>query len=420
MAYFKITGNTKLSGEINVHGAKNAALKIIPAAILGNSTSVIKNVPDILDIQKLVEIIRSIGAEITFENNTVTINPKNIFSVHPDDKLVKKLRGSIVLVGALLAKFGKANFSEPGGCLIGARSIDDHVDAIEQLGVKVQYKNNRYSFLGKPKAGTVILKKLSVTATENAMLAAVLSKGITKIHVAAAEPEIADLANYLNKMGAKITGAGTHDIIIEGVSELNGCEYEVMPDRVEAGTYIIIGVTTNSEITVGPLVSEHLNIVLKKLEDVGAKFEIFKKGGKEFIRTLKHKKMVAQDIDTRPYPGFPTDLQSFYAVLMTQAEGRSRIFETMFEGRFASVEELQLLRAKTLVLNPHEFVVDGPTKLVGTKISSKDIRGGASLVAAALVANRETLIEDIEFIDRGYEKIDEKLNRLGAKIERIG
>jgi len=419
MSKFRIIGRKELSGEVTVSGAKNAALKILPAAILASDASVIENVPRILDIEKMVSIIESIGAEIKFDKNTVTINPKNITSSHPDEKLVKKLRGSIVLVGALLSRFGEAVFSQPGGCLIGARSIDDHLDVFRQLGVEIEYKDDKFYFKGKPKAGEVILNKMSVTATENAILATVLSPGTTHIHVAAAEPEIPDLANYLNKMGAKITGAGTHDITVEGVSELHGADYKILPDRIEAGTYIMIGVMTNSEITVGPFVSEHLAIVLKKLRNIGAKFEIIKKNGAEYLKTLKHGKLIAEDIDTRPYPGFPTDLQSFYAVLMTQAEGRSRIFETMFEGRFASIEELQILHGQTQVLNPHEFIVDGPTLLKGDTISSKDIRGGASLVAAALVAEGETLIEDIEFVDRGYEQIDEKLNKLGASIERI-
>jgi UDP-N-acetylglucosamine 1-carboxyvinyltransferase len=220
-------------------------------------------------------------------------------------------------------------------------------------------------------------------------------------------------------MGAKISGAGTHDITVIGVSQLIGVEYTVMPDRIEAGTFIIAGIVTDSEITVGPLVSDHLSIVLKKLKDVGASFKVVEKNGQEYVETYKHEGLIASDIDTRTYPGFSTDLQSFYAVLMTQAKGTSNIFETMFEGRFASIEELQLLHANTEILNPHEFVVTGPTRLVGAKISSKDIRGGASLVIAALVASGETIIDDIEFIDRGYEKLDEQLNSIGAKIERF-
>ncbi|MFA6963652.1 MAG: UDP-N-acetylglucosamine 1-carboxyvinyltransferase [Patescibacteria group bacterium] len=419
MAYFIIKSGNQLSGSIKIGGAKNSALKILPAAILADSPSQISNVPKIIDIDKMIEILRSIGVEINFSKGVVDIDPKKMNSSHPDENLIKKLRGSIVLVGALLAKYGNAVISQPGGCLIGARPIDDHLDVFRQLGVSVKYSAGRYYLKGKPKAGEVVLGKMSVTATENAILATVLSKGTTRIHVAAAEPEIADLANYLNKMGAKITGAGTHDITIEGVSSLHGVPYDIIPDRIEAGTYLIIAILTNSELTIGPIAPDTLSLVFKKLKDVGAKFKIITREGKSYIQTEKHGKLIAQDIDTRTYPGFPTDLQSFYAVLMTQAEGRSRIFETIYEGRFASVEELQLLRGKTLILNPHEFVVDGPNKLVGARISSKDIRGGASLVAAALAAEGKTVIEDIEYIDRGYEMIDQKLRTVGADIERI-
>lgn len=420
MASFKINGDRQLKGEVKISGAKNAALKILPAAILADSPSEIKNVPDIIDINKMIDIIRSVGAEITHEGDVVTINPKTVNSSHPDEQLIKKLRGSVVLVGALLSRFGEAVFSEPGGCLIGARAIDDHLDLFRQMGVKVRYRDNQYFLKGKPKAGKIILNKMSVTATENAIMSSVLSHGTSTIHMAAAEPEIADLANYLNQMGAKISGAGTHDITVEGVSKLKGISYSILPDRIEAGTFLIAGIATNSEITIGPVITDHLSIVLKKLADAGAKFKIIKKDNQEYIVTAKHGDLTAEDIDTRPYPGFPTDLQSPYTVLATQTRGETHIFETMFEGRFAYLEELKLLRANVEILNPHEILIKGPKKLVGATISSKDIRGGAALVVAALVAGRETVIEDIELIDRGYENIDRKLQNIGAQIERVG
>jgi UDP-N-acetylglucosamine 1-carboxyvinyltransferase len=418
MAKFRIHGDKKLKGEITVSGAKNAALKIIPAAILASTPSTISNVPDILDIEKIIEILRSINAEISFENNVVTLDPRKINSSHPDEKLVKKLRGSVVLVGALLSKYGRAVFSQPGGCLIGTRAIDDHLDLFRQLGVKIDIKDNKYFLKGKPKAGKIVLNKLSVTATENAILATVLSKGVTEIHVAAAEPEIADLANYLNKMGAKIEGAGTHNISVTGVSKLEGVSYEILSDRIEAGTFIIAGIALNSEITVGPFIPNHLDIVLKRLEDAGAKFKIFSRGDKYYLKTLKSKGLIGADVDTRPYPGFPTDLQSPYAVLATQCRGTTRIFETMFEGRFAYLEELKKLQASAEVINSHEIEICGPRKLIGGDISSQDIRGGAALVIAALLASGETVIDDIEFVDRGYENIDEKLRAIGADIIR--
>ncbi|MEI6499104.1 MAG: UDP-N-acetylglucosamine 1-carboxyvinyltransferase [bacterium] len=421
MSQFKITGKRPLKGSILISGAKNAALKIIPAAILGNTPSIVKNVPKIADIFKMDEILQSIGAKITFADNTFMVDPTSINSTAPEAKLVKKLRGSVVLIGPLLAKYGKATFSEPGGCLIGSRPIDDHLDLFEQFGVKINYneKLGKYVFSGKPKAGKIVLKAMSVTATENAMMAAVLSPGITTVHVAAAEPEIADLANFLNDMGAKITGAGTHVITIEGVSSLHGAEHEVLPDRIEAGTYLISAIAANSEVEIGPIIPDHLNLVLKKLEDAGAKFEIIVRDNKSYIKTKKHGELIAQSIDTRPYPGFPTDLQSPYAVLMTQAKGETQIFETIFEGRFRYLEELKLMRAEIEIQNPRTFVLNGSSKLVGTEISSRDIRGGAALVIAALIADGETIINDIEYIDRGYEDMDGKLRAIGAQIERI-
>jgi len=419
MSKFIIAGKKELRGEIRISGAKNAALKILPASILGDSTSIIKNVPVITDILKMDEILQSIGARITFEENVFKIDPSGIHSSSPDERLVKKLRGSVVLIGPLLAKFGKAVFSEPGGCLIGSRPIDDHLDVFRQFGINIKLKDGKYFFSGKPKAGNIILSAMSVTATENAVMAAVLSPGTTKIFVAAAEPEIADLANFLNKMGAKISGAGTHEITIEGVKQLHGAEYSILPDRIEAGTYILGALATNSELEIGPFVPDHLSIVLKKLNDMGAKFKLIDHNGHSFIRTLKHSQLVAGNIDTRPYPGFPTDLQSPFTVLTTQAQGESQVFETMFEGRFRYIEELKLMRANIDILNPRTFIVNGPTKLFGTEISARDIRGGAAVVIAALIAERETIVNDVEFIDRGYEDMYGKLSAIGAAITRV-
>lgn len=418
MATFKIKGNVELKGTIPISGAKNAALKILPAAILADSPSTLTNVPEISDVNRMEEILISIGTRIEKSECGIIVNPTLIHSYKPDPSLVKKLRGSIVLAGPLLARFGRAVFVQPGGCLIGARPIDDHLDLFRQLGVKVAFNGDEYILSGRPKACNIILSAMSVTATENAIMATVLAKGTTTIHVAAAEPEIVDLSSYLNKMGAKIKGAGTHDITIEGVDKLHGTNHEILPDRIEAGTYIITAVATNSEIEIGPIIPDHLSLVLKKLEDAGARFNIYERDGRQYIKTLRHKELIAQNIDTRPYPGFPTDLQSPYAVLMTQAKGESQIFETIFEGRFRYLEELKLLRADVEILNPRTFIINGPTKLKGTEISSRDIRGGAAVVIGGLVANKETLINDVEFIDRGYEKMDEKLRAVGANIER--
>lgn len=419
MSKFQITGQKTLKGTVKISGAKNAALKILPASILADSPSTILNVPKIVDIDKMKQILESIGAEISTSDGVIQIDPRNVRSYQPDPKLIKKIRGSIVIVGPLLAKFGKAVFSQPGGCLIGARPIDDHLDVFSQMGVKVKKIGSTYHLKGKPKAGDIVLSKMSVTATENAMMAAVLSPGTTRIHVAAAEPEIADLAKYLNSMGAKIRGAGTHDICIEGVTKLSGASHKIIPDRVEAGTYLMAGASTNSEIKIGPVISNHLSIVLKKLKSAGAKFDIKIINGEEYIITRKHGDLKPENMDTRTYPGFPTDLQSPYAILMTQAKGETQIFETIFESRFLFVDEIQLMGAKTEILSPHVISIKGPTALEGTEIYSRDLRGGAALIIAGLLAKGTTIINGTEFIDRGYEDMDGKLLGIGAEIKRI-
>jgi len=415
---FRIHGPAHLKGEVRVGGAKNAALKILPACLLASSPCTIHNVPDISDIRTLLDIMRSMGVVAEFENGTVYVDASRVSSPHPEAHLVKRLRGSIVLIGPLLACFGEASLSQPGGCLIGARPIDDHIDVFEQMGVSVDRRENAYVFYGKPKAGHVVLGKMSVTATENALMAAVFSKGVTTIHAAAAEPEIGDLVDMLNAMGARVEGAGTHEIRVQGVERLSGVVHSVVPDRIEAGTYLIAGILTNSSITVGPIIPHQNDLFLKKLRDAGANFEISQEGEEWFVRTARHQELIAQDIDPRPYPGFPTDLQPQYAVLMTQARGRAEIFDTLFNGRFRYVEELRLMKADMEIINPNRVAIKGPSILKGAEISSLDIRGGAAVVLAGLVAEGETVIHNIEFVDRGYEHIDERLKALGADIKR--
>jgi len=418
MAKFEITGGKSLHGEIPISGAKNAALKILPASILSDGISTISNIPKIADVDVMVEILQSIGAKIDFEDHTAVIDPSGVSSYKPDRDLMKHLRGTIVLIGPLLAKFGKAEFYQPGGCLIGARPIDDHLDMFRQMGVKIEQKEDKYILSGKPKAGEIVLNKLSVSATENAIMATVLSSGITRIHVAAAEPEIADLADFLNSMGAKISGAGTHDIEIIGVESLHGTTHCIIPDRIEAGTYLMAALATNSEVKIGPVMPDHMNIVIKKLEAGGAKISIVEKDGHKYFQTKKHSGLKAVDIDTRTYPGFPTDLQSPFVVLMTQAEGESCVFETLFEGRFLYLEELASMGAKAEIISQHLIKITGKTELSGKEIISRDLRGGAALVVAGLIANGKTKIDGLSFIDRGYEKMDEKLRSAGAEIRR--
>ena len=419
MSKFVIQGNATLSGNIRIGGAKNSGLKLIPAAILSDETSTLFNIPDILDIHRLCEILESVGADISFKDGVVKVNPKNINSCSPDSKLVRKLRGSIVVMGPLLAKYGEAVFSKPGGCLIGSRPIDDHLDLFSQLGVKIIEKDDCYHLSGKPKAADIILNKMSVTATENAIMATVLSPGTTTISVAAAEPEIVDLANFLNKMGADISGAGTHNITVNGVDKLHGASHTIIPDRIEAATYLIAAIATNSVVKIGPVIPEHLSIVIKKLLSAGAKFHTMKEENDVYFVTEKHGELAAQSIDTRTYPGFSTDIQSPYVALMTQAKGKSQIFETLYEGRFLFLEELKMMGAETNVLSPHIIEINGPTPLKGGEIYSRDIRGGAALIVAALIASGTTIINGVEYVDRGYENMDTKLKEAGVEIERI-
>lgn len=419
MAKYHITGGRELSGEIKVSGAKNSALKLLAASILTNQVTILHNVPDIIDVNKMEDILRHIGCKVEVSGDTVKIDPSGINTTDLDADLTKKIRASIVLAGPMLAKFGKVSISQPGGCLIGARPIDDHIDVLSQYGVSVRQDGDRYSFIGKPQVGDIIMSEMSVTATENALMAAVLSEGITSIHVAAAEPEIADLANFLNSMGADIAGAGTHNIVIRGVKELKGCEHTVIQDRVEAATYLMMAIATNSELKIGPVIPEHLSIVIKKLSMTGAQFKVNKIDGKYYFETKRHDQLKSVNINSRTYPGFPTDLQSAYAALMTLAHGKTRIFETIFESRFGYIEELKRMDADIEVISPHIINVNGPKKLRPSEIDAFDIRGGAALVLAALATPGKTVIDHIEMIERGYEKLDIKLSGVGADITRI-
>lgn len=419
MAKYQIRGAKTLSGFIKISGAKNSALKLLAASILSSETSIIHNVPDIIDINKMENILLHLGCEVEIKGDTVTVNSKNLNSTRLDPELTKKIRASIVLAGPMLSRFGKVSITEPGGCLIGVRPINDHIDVLNQYGIRVKQKQDEYFFSGKPKSGEIIMSEMSVTATENAIMAAVLSPGKTVIRVAAAEPEIIDLADFLNKMGAKIVGAGTHNIFIEGVDSLHGCEHTVVQDRIEAATYLMMAIATNSQLKIGPIMPEHLSIVIKKLKRAGAIFSIIQESDKYYFKTGKQKEITPVNVNTRTYPGFPTDLQSAYAALMTGSRGTTRIFETIFESRFGYIEELKKMNANIEIVSPHIINIKGGRSLRRAEIDAFDIRGGAALVLAALTANGLTTINHIEMIERGYEQLDTKLSEVGADIKRI-
>jgi len=418
MERFEIEGGKRLSGAIDVRGSKNATTPILAATILSTETSVISNVPRIEDVFRMLEILESMGAVVKWrDERTVAVTPRDIDPSRMDTALVKKIRSSILLLGALSARFETFSLYHPGGCVIGARPVGTHFDALRKLGIEVVGDGKEYAIDAKGrKPGTIALREMSVTATENAMMLAAGMPGKTVIRVAAAEPHVEDLGRFLEKMGAKVSGLGTHVIEIEGAARLSGAEHAVIPDANEAATFLILGVATGSPITVRNARENHLDIVLEKLREFGADFRI----EDDSITIVPAGKLVAvPKIDTRTYPGVPTDVQAPLGVLAALADGETLIFDTVFEGRFNYVSELEKMRAHATVLNPHQVLFRGPAKLRGTTIRSYDLRAGAALIIAALAAEGKTVIEDIYQVDRGYERIEDRLSALGADIRRV-
>lgn len=418
MEVFEIEGGKKLKGEIIVCGSKNATTPILAATLLTKETCVISNIPLIEDVFRMLEILGSMGAKIEWRGKrTVAITAKNIDPSKMDVSAMKKIRSSILLLGSLSARFDTFSFYHPGGCVIGVRPVGTHFDALEKLGVSIRSKKKEYYIdANKRHSANFSLREFSVTATENAMMLAASLPGKTVIKIVACEPHVEDLGKFLVSMGAKIKGLGTHTIEIIGSKKLHGVKHTIIPDHNEAGTFLILGVATGSTITVKNAREEHLDLVLEKLREFGANF-IVKKNA---ITVVPAKKLKAvAKIDTRTYPGLPTDVQAPLGVLATQAEGETLVFDTIFEGRFNYVSELVKMGALASVLNPHQVIVKGKTPLSGTVIKSYDLRAGAALIIAALCAEGKTIIEDIYQVDRGYERIEERLQKIGAKIKRV-
>ncbi len=418
MEKFIIEGGEKLEGEIEISGSKNSALPVIAATILGKGKSVIRNVPDVKDVHTLLNILKYIGAKVKWQNNTVEVEPDGIDKYTAPYEFVSTMRGSICLLGPLLARFGKARFSMPGGCVIGPRPIDLHLKGLRKLGAEII--NEEGYIVGKAKklkgnkiflAGTF---GSSVLATANVLMASTLAKGETIIEFSACEPEIVDLARFLKKMGAKIYGEGSHIIKVEGVKNLKGVEYTIIPDRIEAGTYLLLGYLTKSKLVIRNAISSHLFALIDKLEESGINIEI--KGGT--IITKPEKKWKAVDIVTLPYPGFPTDLQAQMMSFLSLADGMSVITEKVFPERFIHVGELNRMGAN-ISLDGSKAIVKGVDKLYGTKVMASDLRASAALVLAGLVAEGRTEISRIYHLDRGYEKFEKKLKLIGAKIKRV-
>jgi len=417
MAKFIIEGGEHLKGEIEVMGMKNAATPILAATLLTKQPCLLKNVPNISDVRAVLEIMKSLGSEIEYlDEHTLKISNKNINPEHLEEKSVRRIRSSVLFMGPLLARFGQIDLPEPGGCIIGNRPLDTHIYALEKLGAQIERKDRFYGMRAKELRGTVIiLPEFSVTATENALMAASLAEGRTIIKLAAAEPHVQDLCNFLNKIGAKISGIGTHVLIIDGVKKLHGAEHTIIPDQIEAGTFAVLAAATRGEIKIKNIIPEHLEIILLKLKQIGVKMEV----GDNYLEIFSSPDLKAFKLQTMPYPGFPTDLQSPFGVLATQCQGTSLIQDPLFEGRMGYVNELAKMGANAIIADPHRVIITGPTPLYGQDIKSLDLRAGVTLIIAGLIATGQTTINQAEIIDRGYEKIEERLAKLGAKIKRV-
>lgn len=413
-----VRGGKKLNGTVKVEGAKNAVLPVIAASLLAsNGKSIIRDVPALSDVYTINEVLRYLNADVTFENNTVYIDASKELTTEAPFEYVRKMRASVLVMGSLLARLGRARVALPGGCAIGSRPIDQHLKGFEAMGAVVKVGNGFIDAQvdGRLKGAKIYLDIPSVGATENIMMAATLAEGTTIIENCAKEPEIVDLANYLNSMGARVKGAGTETIRIEGVDEMHGAEHTIIPDRIEAGTFITAAAITGGNVLVEGAVPEHISSLIAKLEEMGVKFVEEEKG----LRVIAPEKLNAVDIKTMPYPGFPTDMQAQVMALLLVAEGTSIITETVFENRFMHVEEFRRMNANLKIEGSRSVIINGPAKLQGAEVAATDLRAGAALVIAGLAAEGITRVTELKHIDRGYVDFHKKLAALGADIERI-
>lgn len=408
-----IAGGERLQGEIKVSGAKNAALPIICATLMADGESVLKDIPELRDIYHLKDIFESLGAQVSFKNNEMRVNPNTITTFEAPYELVRKLRASYYILGALLPKLGEARCALPGGCQIGNRPIDLHLKGFRALGAEVIMDHGTVEVRAEKLTGAKIyLDYPSVGATVNILLAATFAEGQTIIENAAREPEIVDLANYLNFAGAQIRGVGTDVIKVEGVSKLHGVEHRIIPDRIEAGTYMIASAITNGDVYVRNVLSEHLKPLIAKMKEMGVQVEEDIEG----VRVWADSPLKGVDVKTLPHPGFPTDLQAQMMALLTQVNGPSLVIETVWENRFMHVDELKRMGAD-IKLDGRTALIK-PTQLTGARVTATDLRAGAALILAGLVAQGNTEVSEIYHIERGYENIESKLRGIGAKISR--
>ncbi len=412
MKIIKIKGGNILKGKIEVSGAKNAAVALIPASILSDDVATIYNVPEITDIVALEEILRVLNCKTDIDKDRMTIDTKNMQNIEIGEEISQKLRASYYFMGALLGKYHKVSMYFPGGCSIGTRPIDLHLKGFEALGAKVENNKNQYIVSAdKLKGADIYLDFASVGATINIMLAAVKAEGTTTIDNAAKEPEIVNVATYLNSMGAKISGAGTSKITIKGVKKLSRAMGEIIPDRIEAGTYIIIGALTGDKLRIEKLIPEHIEALISKLEEMKVDIKV----GEDYVEVSKTDNLLPANIKTAVYPGFATDLQQPLTVLQTQCNGKSTVTETIYENRFMHIAYLNEMGAK-ITTNNTKAIIEGKTNLKGCEVAATDLRGGAAMVEAGLIAKGTTIITKPEHILRGYSNIIKKLKKVGAEI----
>ena len=412
-----ISGGRTLSGDVRISGAKNAALPVLMAGLLTKETLHVRNVPHLHDITTTMELLGQMGVSLEVDEKlNITINSGTLTSVVAPYELVKTMRASILVLGPLLAHFGKAEVSLPGGCAIGSRPVNLHINGLQEMGAEIRIEDGYIKATAERLRGArIFMDVVSVTGTENLMMAATLADGTTIIENAAREPEVVDLANCLNSMGAKVSGAGTDEVVIEGVEALHGAEHSVIPDRIETGTYLVAAAITGGNITVRDTQPQLLEAVLEKLRQAGAEIEL----GDDWISLQTNgRRMRSVNIRTAPYPAFPTDMQAQFMVLNCVADGTGTITETIFENRFLHVQELQRMGAQ-IDLQGNTAIIKGSEILHGAPVMATDLRASASLALAGLVADSETVIDRIYHIDRGYEGIEEKLSRLGARIRRV-
>lgn len=412
-----VRGGKRLYGTVKVEGAKNAVLPVLAATLLASDgKSVIRDVPTLSDVYTINEVLRNLNAEVAFDNNTVVVDASRVLKEEAPFEYVRKMRASVLVMGSLLARNGRARVALPGGCAIGSRPIDQHLKGFEAMGAKVKVGNGfiEAEVDGRLKGAKIYLDFPSVGATENIMMAATLAKGTTIIENVAKEPEIVDLANFLNKMGANVRGAGTGTLRIEGVDVLFGADHNIIPDRIEAGTFMVASAITGGNVLVQGAVPEHLSSLIAKMEEMGV--TILEEG--DGVRVIGPEKLKAVDIKTMPHPGFPTDMQSQMMALLLRAQGTSMITETVFENRFMHVEEFRRMNAD-IKIEGRSVILNGPSNLQGAEVTSTDLRAAAALILTGLVSEGNTRVTELKHLDRGYVNFHGKLASLGADIERV-